>query len=86
VGGEQREAYLRKITDAVARLEVMPSIGRRRDSLLQGLRSIPVGSHSLYYSQVGDVVYLRHILHNRRDPDLSDWQALAEDLEERPDE
>ncbi len=43
-----------------------PKMGRRRDELERGLRSIPLGHYVIFYA-VADGIDVLRVLHNRRD-------------------
>jgi toxin ParE1/3/4 len=44
-----------------------PSIGRSRDELAAGIRSLPVGEYVIYYRMVGRAVRILRLLHGARD-------------------
>ncbi len=44
-----------------------PYIGRRRDDLRRGLRSVPVGTYVIIYRVDDNEVRILHVLHGRRD-------------------
>lgn len=44
-----------------------PTMGRARDDLAPGYRSIPSGAYVTYYRLVGDVVEISRVLHSARD-------------------
>lgn len=44
-----------------------PYIGRRRDDLRHGLRSVPVGAYLIIYRVDNSDVRILHVLHGRRD-------------------
>jgi toxin ParE1/3/4 len=44
-----------------------PGIGRRRDDLRSGLRSLPVGQYLVFYRLEGDDVLILRVLHGARD-------------------
>ena len=61
------ETVVDQIYRAEMRLAEFPELGRKRDELLQGLRSWPIGSYLVFYRiEPGAVVILR-ILHGARD-------------------
>ena len=44
-----------------------PSIGRSRDELALGIRSLAVGGYVIYYRKAGRVVRILRLLHGARD-------------------
>ena len=46
-----------------------PNIGRPRDSLMKGLRSVTFGNYLIFYSVGHDDITVERILHGRRDVD-----------------
>ena len=55
------------ITDHLLLLSKHPYLGRRRDDLRPGLRSLTVGSYVVIYRVEGSSVRILHVLHGRRD-------------------
>jgi toxin ParE1/3/4 len=53
--------------DKFSALSKHPFLGRRRDDLRVGLRSVPVGNYVVIYRVEGDDVLILHVLHGRRD-------------------
>lgn len=51
----------------VKRLAASPAIGRRRDDLLPGLRSLAVRSYVIFYRARPDGIEVVRVLHARRD-------------------
>jgi toxin ParE1/3/4 len=50
-----------------ALLATNPAMGRRRDELLPGMRSFPVGTYVAFYRIADEVVEIMRVLHGRRD-------------------
>jgi len=44
-----------------------PDIGRRRDELAPGIRSVPVGAYVIFYRMFEDTVQIVRVLHGARD-------------------
>jgi toxin ParE1/3/4 len=66
-GRDQWQAYYRDLALAFERLAENPAVGRRRDVLRPGLRSLPCGSHVIFYRLLpGGVVGIARILHYRQ--------------------
>ncbi len=55
------------ITDQFVQLSKHPQLGRRRDDLRSGLRSVTVGSYIVIYRVEGSNVRILHVVHGRRD-------------------
>jgi toxin ParE1/3/4 len=62
-GAERAQRLIEGITDKFPLLAAQPGIGRRRDELKAGLRSIPEGNYRIYYNQGRgkvNIVTIRH--------------------------
>lgn len=66
-GWAAAEAYAQSFDPRLDRLLEHPRIGMAHPELKAGLRSIPHGSHRIYYSVEDDVLTIRRILHKSRD-------------------
>jgi len=55
------------ITDQFVQLSKHPHLGRRRDDLRPGLRSVTVSSYIVIYRVDGSNVRILHVVHGRRD-------------------
>jgi len=77
-GPEQRDLYRQLLDGALSRLLVMPGLGRPHDHLSPGLRSVRVGSHSLYYRLDPDRITVARILYYRQDPYAVEWSRQDE--------
>lgn len=51
-----------------AALAQNPKLGRARDSMRPGLRSLPVGAYLIYYAEQSDWVEVVRVVHAARDP------------------
>lgn len=67
-GATQASDYLNKLKTQIWRLVSYPMMGTDRGTLLPNLRSLPVGSHMLFYRPERTLVQLVRVLHNRQDP------------------
>lgn len=47
-------------------LKTAPFIGRSREELAQGLRSIPFGHYHVFYTVTEETVVIERVLHGRR--------------------
>jgi toxin ParE1/3/4 len=66
-GARQRKAYLADMKTAVMALGSMPGIGRPRDEIKPGWRSIPCGSHVILYREFTDRVEVLRLFHGSQD-------------------
>ena len=67
-GIAQRDKYLDVLAASLEKLVAMPTKGRKRDELCEGLRSYPVAKHVVYYLMQDDTVLIADILHENMDP------------------
>ena len=66
--GEERAArYLTKVDRAIDGLSDNPKIGAAHDGLREGIRSLPVEQHVIYYAIGPDEILVGRILHARQD-------------------
>jgi toxin ParE1/3/4 len=67
-GWRQAQKYLNKMEDCFELLAGSPSIGRRSDSILEGLHRFEIGSHVVFYvPELGGVLIVR-VLHEQMLP------------------
>jgi toxin ParE1/3/4 len=59
--------FVDSITEQFSFLSRHPYMGRKRDDLAAGLRSIAVGSYVIVYRAEGGDVRILHVVHGRRD-------------------
>jgi toxin ParE1/3/4 len=64
---EIADRVVETITDTFLRLAKHPNLGRRRDDIREGLRSINAGSYVVIYRVEGNNVRVLHVVHGRRD-------------------
>ena len=67
-GAERRDAYAERLTTTIHQLLVHPHLGRARDDLSPGLRSLRAESHMIYYFADELTVTIVRLLHARMDP------------------
>ena len=66
--GELRaETYLRTIFNATEQIQEHPNLGRMRDDVRVGYRSVIVGSHVIFYKLIKNRVNIIRVLHQRVD-------------------
>jgi len=68
-GEAQADKYLREIDTGIARLRTNPKIGKPRDDLRPGYRSLRVNEHMVYYVLTPSTIRVVRVLHARMDPD-----------------
>ena len=69
-GAERRETYIQRIFDAFTQLGETPEISTKLDSVREGYRKFPVGSHVIHpRTSATHSIELIRVLHKRMDPD-----------------
>ena len=68
-GEAQADKYLREIGTSFQHLKDNPRLGRARDEIRQGYRSLVVRQHLIFYTIQGQKISVRRVLHGRMDPD-----------------
>lgn len=69
-GSDQARRYVGQIRDALNEVEARPGIGRDRSQFRDGLRSLRVRRHVIFYLPAEDDILVARILHERMDPGL----------------
>ena len=64
------DTVLREIAKTYKLLGAWPLLGRKRDNLSPGARSLPVNPYVVFYRVTEDTVRIIRILHESRDTDL----------------
>lgn len=59
--------YASKIHSLFLKLTEQPEIGRKRNEIKVGLRSIPIGEHIFFYRILKDKIRILRVLHRSRD-------------------
>ena len=67
-GEERADRYLDQLEAVLKLLIDHPALGRSRDELQDGYRSLPVGQHVAFYALRGDGVHVVRVLHGSVDP------------------
>ena len=68
-GEGQADKYLAEIGGGIARLKEHPELGRSRDDLRAGYRSLRINQHVVYYMATLSLIRIIWVLHMRIDPD-----------------
>lgn len=66
-GAEQAVKYSQQLRKALGTLAQTPGIGRLREKLAIGLRSLQAGSYTVFYKQSAAGIIVVRILHSKRD-------------------
>jgi len=66
---QQADKYLRQLAEKTALLRTNPNLGRRRDEVRPGYRSLVVNRHVVYYLVEEDSVRIVRVLHDGMDPE-----------------
>lgn len=64
---EIADRVVETITDTFLQLSKHSNLGRRRDDIRKGLRSINAGNYVVIYRVEGNDVRILHVVHGRRD-------------------
>jgi toxin ParE1/3/4 len=64
---EVADRVIESITNTFLQLSKHPQLGRRRDDLREGSRSVTSGSYVIIYRIDGNNVRILHVMHGRRD-------------------
>lgn len=59
--------FVEQLAGRFDELTQFPGIGRKRDDIRVGYRSVSVKDYLIFYRVSGDVVEIMHVLHGRRD-------------------
>jgi toxin ParE1/3/4 len=68
-GEKQADKYLAELAAGIARLRDNPRLGKERDDLRPGYRSLRVNAHMVYYVLTPSTIRIVRVLHARMDPD-----------------
>jgi toxin ParE1/3/4 len=69
-GIEQRDIYLAKIFQCFDELLKFPLSGKQRNELYQGMHSINIEKHVIYYYYTDNNIQIAAILHGQMEPAL----------------
>jgi toxin ParE1/3/4 len=61
------DLLIAKLLDKFPMLATFPDMGKKRDDLLEGLRSFPVKPYLIFYNRTQDHVEIIRVLHQSRD-------------------
>ena len=63
----QAKTYLALLAERFVQLGRRPKLGRAREDLSPGYRSLPVGRHLIFYRIAGDAIIIIRVLHQSMD-------------------
>jgi toxin ParE1/3/4 len=66
---DQADAWIDRLDETLQLLATQPKMGRARDELSPGLRSMPVGRYVIFYEPLHDGIDVVRVLHSARDVD-----------------
>jgi toxin ParE1/3/4 len=64
---DRADDFLDRVEEKLRSLARTPGMGRRREELLPGLQSFPVGNYVVFYRAIEDGIDVIRILHGSRD-------------------
>lgn len=64
---ERANEFLDRIEGKLQTLAQNPGLGKRRENLLAGLQSFPIGNYVVFYREIEDGIDVIRILHGSRD-------------------
>jgi len=68
-GEAQADKYLSEIEAGIGKLRRNPKLGRPREEVRAGYRSLRINQHIVYYMLTPSVIRVVRVLHARMDPD-----------------
>ena len=71
---EQADRYLEQLEVGIAQLAQNPRLGKPREAIRAGYRSIQINRHVAYYRMKDQRIEIVRVLHERMDP----WHHLEE--------
>jgi len=67
-GDAKAADYLRELDTGIQRLTVNPEMGKPRDRMRKGFRSIQINHHVVFYQIKGQIIHIIRVLHERQLP------------------
>ncbi len=64
---DRADEFLDRVEEKLAMLARNPGLGRRREELLAGLQSFPIGNYIVFYREIRDGIDVIRILRGSRD-------------------
>ena len=75
----QADAFVDRLDRKLQLLATQPMMGRARDELAPGLRSMPFGRYVIFYEPLKDGIVVVRVLHGARDVDAQFGDTPTED-------
>jgi len=66
---DQADAWVDRLDETLRLLATQPRMGRARDELSPGVRSMPFGRYVIFYEPLDDGIDVVRVLHSARDVD-----------------
>lgn len=66
-GLDQADRFLNKLDDKFAKIAQFPNLGRQREKILPGLRSLPIDNYLILYMVIGQDVEIFRVVSGYRD-------------------
>lgn len=64
---DRADEFLDRIEEKLQRLALNPGLGRKRDELLPGVQSFPIGNYVVFYQEIQDGIDVIRVLRGSRD-------------------
>lgn len=64
---DRADEFLDRIESKLQTLAQNPGIGKRREELLPGLQSFPIGNYVVFYREISNGIDVIRVLHGSRD-------------------
>lgn len=69
-GEEQADHYYDELNDGMEKLTANPKLGKSREYIRSGYRSLQINHHVIYYRLQGDIIDIVRVLHERMNQKL----------------
>ena len=66
---DEADRWLDRLDEKLALWATQPTMGRSRDELIPGIRSMPFGRYVVFYAPAGEGLDVIRVLHGSRDVD-----------------
>ncbi|MBD2311038.1 type II toxin-antitoxin system RelE/ParE family toxin [Desertifilum sp. FACHB-1129] len=64
---DRADEFLNRIEEKLRLIARSPGVGRKRDELLPGLQSFPIGNYVVFYQEIPDGIDVIRVLRGSRD-------------------
>lgn len=69
-GEEQADLYYDLLEAGISNLMEFPEMGRNREALRMGYRSLQIRRHIIFYTVIESTITIQRVLHERMEPDI----------------